>query len=340
MHFKSKKLHIRKNKIVAFVAVLSLVIGSVPSPTYASPITNRSVTIGSSVSGATTSYSFLFTVPSATVIKSASFTACTTASGACSTPTAFSGSGASLSSQPTNLGDASGWTGDFTAAGSLKVKKTGNATAPTGSQTVAFSSVVNPTLTNQTFYFRITTYSDDTWTTAIDTGTVATSTAGQITVNVPIDELLTFTLASSTSTLSSPTPSATGSGTSSMSISTNARSGYSITYNGVAPTDGVTALTGMAYGASTINTKQFGLNLVSNTTPSVGTNVGGAGSGVAYGNYANTNNFKFLSGDKVASASAPSNTNTFTVSYIANMDGATSAGVYQTILNYVATANF
>lgn len=340
MQTKTSQIHTRITKFAIITAVFSLVFGSIPSPTFANPITDRSVTIGSSVSGATTSYSFQFTVPSATVIQSASFTACTTASGACTKPSLFSGSGASLASQPVNLGDGSGWTGNFATDGSLRVTKSGNVAAPTGNQTVAFLGVVNPTLTNQTYFFRITTYSDAAWTTPIDTGTVATSTAGQITVNIPIDEVLTFTLASSTTTLTAPTPSTTGSGTSTMSISTNARSGYSITYNGLAPSDGFTSLTGMPYGTSVVNSKQFGLNLVANSTPAVGTAVSGSGSGVAYGDYASADNFKFLSGDQVASASAPTNTNTFTVSYIANMDGSTSAGVYQTILNYVATANF
>ena len=61
---------------------------------------------------------------------------------------------------------------------------------------------------------------------------------------------------------------------------------------------------------------------------------------VAGTGYGTADIFKFASGETVASASGPSNANTFTVSYIANIAGSTPAGTYNTSLNYVATANF
>ena len=89
-----------------------------------------------------------------------------------------------------------------------------------------------------------------------------------------------------------------------------------------------------------INNTQFGLNLMNNTTPAVGTAVAGSGTGTAASGYNTADVYKFVSGDTVAAASAPTNSNTYTVSYIANIDGMTAPGNYSTVLTYVATANF
>lgn len=331
----------------AIYAVIALAIAIVPvvqsTQASAAQITARSVTLGTSLASASTTYSFAFTVPSVTAIKSAEFVACTTASGACVLPTGFSVTSSTLTAQPTNLGAGSGWTVSTATAGSLRLANASNATAPTGAQTVGFSGVVNPSATNSTFFFRMTTYSTATWTTPIDTGTVATSTAGQITVNATVDEALSFTLTGATVNLS-PTPvtnSATSFGTSSMTASTNALSGYSITVAGTTLTSGANTITALAAPtASSTNTKQFGINLMANATPAVGTAASGAGSGTAAAGYNTANSFKFVTGDTVASAAAPTNSNTYTVSYIANIDGITAPGAYQTILTYVATPNF
>lgn len=328
-------------RIAYGLSIMALLVLYYPNPASAAPMTARKVTIGSSAASASTTYAFNFTVPSATVIKSAGFAACTTASGTCTPAPGFSASASTLTSQPTNLGDAAGWTVDASAAGSLRLTKTGNVAAPTGAQTVSFSSAVNPSATNSTFFLRMTTYSDAAWTTPIDTGTVAASTAGQITVTASVDETLTFTLATATVALGTLTSAATGSGTSSMTAATNGGTGYSITVAGTTLTSGTNTITALAAPtASAINNSQFGLNLMLNTTPAVGSNVSGAGSGTAATGYNTANSYKFVTGDTVASATLPTNSNVFTSSYIANISGATAAGAYSTVMNYVATANF
>jgi hypothetical protein len=321
--------------------VVALLLFYYPNAASATAITGRKVTIGSSLASTSTTYSFVFTVPSSTVIKSAGFAACTTASDACTPAPGFSASSSTLTAQPTNLGDAAGWTVSTATAGVLKLSKTGNVAAPTSSQTVGFSSVTNPSATNSTFYMRITTYSDDAWTTPIDTGSVATSTAGQITVTASVDETLTFTLAAATVTLGLLSTSATGAGTSSMTVATNAATGYSVSYSGATLTSNANTITAMAGGASATNSKQFGINLMLNTTPAIGANVSGSGSGAPATGYGTQNSFKFLTtGDVIASATIPTNSNVFTTSYIANIDGSTAAGSYSTVITYTATANF
>ena len=67
---KSQKSFSFKSLALVFVPVLlfGLLISTLRSD--ASQITNRTLTLGSSVASASTTYKFTFTVPSATVIKS------------------------------------------------------------------------------------------------------------------------------------------------------------------------------------------------------------------------------------------------------------------------------
>ena len=324
------------------LAIMAMLFGYFPMVASATPITNRSVTIGSSVAGANTTYNFAFTVPSSTVIKSASFTACTTASGACTLAPGFSASSSTLASQPTNLGDASGWTVDTSTSGALKLKKTANVAAPSGNQTVSFANVVNPSATNSTFYIRMATFSDDAYTSGVDTGIVASSTAGQVTVTASVDEALTFTLGATTAALGSLSSGTTGTGTSTMTVGTNAKTGYSVAYSGTTLNSDAGTITAMPTpAASTQGSKQFGLNLKANTAPSVGADVSGSGTGVPATGYGTANQFKFnTAGEEIASAVGPTNNNIFTTSYIANVDNLTSAGAYSTEITYTATAKY
>ncbi len=331
--------------LYGFIAMV-LVFAYFPKTVSADQITPRKVVIGSSLASASTSYNFTFTLPSATVVQSVKFQACDNSSGACTQAGAASGFSSSagpatLNGAPTGLGGAGSWTIDTTDATSLRIKNASNSGAP-GAATINFNSVRNPSATNSTFFVHITTYSDDTWTTPIDTGVVATSTAGQVTVTVGINELLAFTLASTNVTMTSPSTVSTGTGTSSMTVSTNAATGYSVSYSGATLTSGSDTITAMAaQGASTVNSKQFGINMMANATPAVGVAVSGTGSGTPKTGYDTANQYKFNNaGDVIAGASLATNTNTFTTSYIANMDGSTKAGSYSTILTYTATGNF
>ena len=324
------------------ILAIALLLTSSISPVSAGQATGRSVVIGTSAASASTTYAFSFTLPSTAItVKSVEFKACTTASGTCTTPTGFSSTSSTLLSQPTGMGNGT-WTVDTAVAGSLRIVNATNTNPPAGSQTVGFSNVVNPSATNATFFLRMATYTGTDWTTGpTDVGNFATSTAGEVTVTASVDETLVFTLGATTVPLGTLTTSSTGSGTSTMSASTNASNGYSITVAGTTLTSGANTITALATPtASTTNSKQFGLNLMSNSTPAVGTNVSGAGSGVAATGYNTADLFKFVSGDVVASATIPTNSNTYTTSYIANIDGVTAPGSYSTVLRYVATANF
>lgn len=195
------KKHLKK---LSFLALSLLLFANFGLPAFfkgatASQLTTRSLTLSSSSpagSNATTTYTFVFTPIAATVLKSFAMQACTTAVGTCTTPTGFSVSaGPTTISQPTaGCGDTSGWSVSNATAGELRMKKTGATAAPGGGAcTLVWQLVQNPTSTNTAFFMRITTYSDDAWTTAVDTGTTASATTiTNLQVNAAVAEILNF----------------------------------------------------------------------------------------------------------------------------------------------------
>lgn len=372
-----RKLTRSLGAIVASVMVVGLAFGLFVPEASASQITARSLTLSSSnpaATNATTIYTFGFTVPSATVIKSVSIDICTTAAGTCSTPTGFDNSVATLASQPVGLGAASGWTVDDTTAGSLRIKNATNATAPSGSQTIVFGAVQNPTTTNTTFIGRITTYSDAAYTTAVDTGNVAASTATQIVLTGTMPESLVFCTGGTVGTTSGVpdcttatsgavsfnqlfSPTSTAWASSQMAASTNAGSGYAITVNGPTMTSGGNTISaiGSSPSASILGIGQFGLNLVADTTPAItpSANVAPANNGSNYmgvptTNFNTTNSYTFAAGslntvaksDNGGGTAAPTDSQIFTAAYIVNVPGNQPAGTYTTTLTYICTPTF
>lgn len=345
-------------KVSLLTAAMALAITPVlvAPETNAAQITGRAVTLSNSAGGASGVTYTLTTaaLPTATAVRSLKVQFCTTATGACSTPSGFTSAGSgTLPSQPSGLGAASAWGSNIAVANELRITHASNVTAPSGTVTVTWNGVVNPTATNTTFYGIITTYSDSSWTTPIDSGTVALSTSAQIQVALAVSETLTFctgtsitgqncgTVSGTSVNLGNGSTTATSSGTSVFAASTNGGSGYSVTVNGTTLTSGANTITALSSGAaSSTGTKQFGLNLVSNSTPSVGSAVSGTGTATAAANYNSTNTFRFGTGETIASVAGPTNANTFTVSYIANIDGVTPPGNYTSTLTYIATANF
>ncbi|HUC19878.1 MAG TPA: hypothetical protein VMR98_00065 [Candidatus Polarisedimenticolaceae bacterium] len=330
----------------------------VPFNANAAQITARKLTLGSSSPLASTTYTFNFTVPTtATNVLSWEAQVCLTPSGSCTMPPGFVNS--SSITQPTGLGDATGWTGNTATAGSLRMSNGGNATAPSGSQIVTFNAVTNPNTANQTLYARMTTYSAANWTGAIDTGTVAASTANQIQLTGTMDESLVFCTGTSITGTNCATATgtsvnfgtfsttATMSGTSVMAASTNGQSGYSITLTGATLTSGANTIAAMgvqsANGAAAVSstgTSQFGLNLRANTTPAVGANVSGTGAGTYGTNYGTADSYRFFTGDTVGTSTTATDANTFTVSYIVNVAGSQPSGTYAATMTYICTATF
>ncbi|OGY42314.1 MAG: hypothetical protein A2Y82_04980 [Candidatus Buchananbacteria bacterium RBG_13_36_9] len=116
---------------------------------------------------------------------------------------------------------------------------------------------------------------------------------------------------------------------------TNSSSGYTIKIYGEPLKTSYYTLTAIGGTAqnSTIGTEQFGINLVSNSTPLIGADPDG-GIGQTAANYDTTNKYAYLEGDIIASADNFSYQTDFTVSVIVNIADTTPAGNYSTILTY------
>jgi hypothetical protein len=377
-----QKTIVRALSIVSIAGIL-LFQAVWPMTAYADPpvqITGRSLTLvagstdGGSKPGGNVEHDFAFTLNSNGTVGSIQFLYCTLAAGTCDTPIGLDTTSATLTGQT----GATGFSMDTAHVnGQPYLTRTPQ---PLGSSTQAvtynLSGVINPTTTNQTFYVRITTYATadpGLPTDALDSGTVAASTATQIVLTGTMPESLVFCAGATVTTnlvsglpdcstatpgdvafnqLFSPTDTATA--TSQMSASTNAGAGYVITVNGLTLMSGDNSIVGLgttsslgAHGAS-----QFGMNLRANTdltstvpvgaevTPADGTNLRGE----AHAGYNTVDHFSFLSGDIVADSDAGGAGGTdaqiFTVSYIVNVPGSQPAGGYATTLTYICTPTF
>lgn len=326
----------------------AILVGFAPLTAEAAGLAPRQIHVGSSGQGVTTSYTIDATTATTANIGSIKFEFCTTATSGCSVPGGVTTTGATLLAQ-----NPAGFTIVNTVNGAPYITKAAtNINSGTG-LTFTLGNITNPSAANASYYVRITTYTGtDGATGPVDNGTVAMSTAQPVQLTGVTPEILVFcvgtTITSDCTTVSGSTidfgdfsPTATRSGTSVMQAQTNAGNGYTISVNGTTLASGSNSIPALTtQTASTLGTSQFGLNLKQNTSPSVGAEPTGTGSGAYTANYGTQNQYRFNNGDSVASAAAPTNANTYTSSYIVNIGGAQAAGVYTATMTYICTASF
>lgn len=122
--------------------------------------------------------------------------------------------------------------------------------------------------------------------------------------------------------------------TASFSVANYTSFGYVVQLEGSPLKNGSHTIPALTTPASSqAGTEQFGINLVANTSPvSLGANPdqGQFGFGVAHPDYATPNQYRFNSGDVIASAPKSSGDTTFTISYLVNVDPLTIGGKYNT----------
>ncbi|MFI5240427.1 MAG: hypothetical protein ACHQUB_01840 [Candidatus Saccharimonadia bacterium] len=161
---------------------------------YAGSLSGASVTLSNPEPSQTNvNYSFDFSVSSLNVLQAFRAAICTSPDGTCVTPTGFSAASATLVAQPVGYGAASGWVDD-SVTGSLQFKDAANSIAPSGTQTFSLSGVTNPTSAG-TYYARLSTYSDATYTTQVDSAAIAFVVVNAVSVSLTIDPTLTFNVA-------------------------------------------------------------------------------------------------------------------------------------------------
>ncbi len=205
-----------RRALLLLMALLAFMGGLIPimnaGHAVAAEITNRSLTIGSAIINASTSYTFSFVPGTTAAIQGLEFQACTTALGTCNAPSGLSFSSAvygSLTGSWTNATAFAAGTGANNCTASASVL-CANRTQPANElgsspRGVQFTGVTNPngtscTTINCTFFVRVTTYSTNTYTAGsiVDIGTVASSTTQTLTVNAVIQEQLTFCIGNTT----------------------------------------------------------------------------------------------------------------------------------------------
>jgi len=153
------------------------------------------------------------------------------------------------------------------------------------------------------------------------------------------DPALTFAVNSESVNFGTFSAAAASTTTLTFQVSDYTSYGYVVQTLGTPPTNGTHTIAAMGTtGPSQAGVEQFGINLVANTSPvSLGSNPdhGQFGFGSAAANYDTPNNYRFVSGETIASAPKSSGLTIYTVSYILNVSSLTPGGQYsgnQTIL--------
>lgn len=130
-------------------------------------------------------------------------------------------------------------------------------------------------------------------------------------------------------------PASTAYSSHTFSAYTNSQMGYKIEVHGepLHSADHTLTPIGDTASASVPGTEQFGINLVENTVPNVGTNPFG-GIGKVSDQYNTANKYAYSDGATVAYAPSFSYQTDFTTSVIINISPQTPAGTYETLLTY------
>ncbi len=190
--------------------------------------------------------------------------------------------------------------------------------------------------------------------TSPDSGTLDIDiiTDDQVTISATVTPTITFTIDTNSisfGTLSSSTGrwATSGGGANAtaatlpsagntLTVATNAASGYVLTYNGATLTSGG----GATITATSISSDSDGAPGSSQFAMTASTS--GAGSVTAgYARSTNSSwNFVPSTTTTLLTNGAPTNTETITISYLANIPGAQAAGAYSTTLTYIATGTF
>lgn len=168
----------------------------------------------------------------------------------------------------------------------------------------------------------------------------------------PNEPFLEMTVNTSVVNLGLLETSSTKTGTATFNVRAYIDSGYTVQTVSQPPTmtSGAAShtLDAKALGAPIIGEEEFGINLVDNATPDIGTNPSPQPSssfatGIAAPGYDDDNSFKYGVNDIIARTPAGSSgwgqTN-YTISYIANINVLTPAGYYSTIHDLVVVATF
>lgn len=312
----------------------------------------RSLYMQNNEPGDTTSYTVAFRYMSPVVVGSVDLLFCVDPipHHECVTPPGLNAANATLSEQT----GETGYSILSKSANHIVLTRTPSMIQSSGSS-YKFDNIVNPTDTTQSFSIRLRSHVTTNATgPQTDFGSVKGQVASGIQIATQVPPMLIFCVAEEVSencTLTNDnnykdmgelSPQSTLLAQSQMAVGTNASGGFAITANGTPMSAGMNVIDSpITPTASTQGMNQFGLNLVANDAPVVGSDPEGQwANAIPSPDYALTNRYKYVSGDVVAYSPNVSLMKKFTVSYIVNSSKDLKAGVYSTTITYIASGRF
>lgn len=333
------------------IFIIMLFFGS-SSSAYADNITPIRLTMSSNIPSAVSLYDFTFTIPQSETLGSIKIHFCSNSpivGATCDIPAGFSDSSASLTSQ----NGISGFTISSNSNGNTLILSRPPMSVASGVVSLNFSNVKNTSSTGSN-YVRMQTFpTSDASGLPSDIGGIAYDILYAFEVSTYVPPYLLFCDGQTINGLDCNGASGnllnfgdlseqyTSSAQSQFLIATNAANGYAVEVEGTTMTSGNNILPPLGYDSSSVpGDNQFGINLTSNSRPSIGQVTQGPGTGAPTAQYAQPNLFKFNPGDIIASSNQPSDYIKYTVSYIINISNRQAPGVYAATLTYVSVANF
>jgi hypothetical protein len=158
------------------------------------------------------------------------------------------------------------------------------------------------------------------------------------------DPALSFKMISTDVNFGSFTANSSATTTASFSVSNYTSYGYVVQITGEPPTNGTHVIDAMSTTGSPITgIDQFGINMVANTSPrsfGANPNQGLFGFGTATSNYNTSNQFRYVSGETIASAPKSSGVTTYTISYLVNVASLTPGGKYTSHQTLIVTGTY
>jgi hypothetical protein len=353
MDWFAHKLTSKQLSYLIVVALILAGIGPFPaSKASAAQLGPRSIRVSDAIAAQNNvTYRTALTSVTAAILGSVRIQFCSNTSlvdDSCSPPVGFDVTGAAIASQ-------AGIT-DFSISSSSTINEIVLSRPPAmegpTSMAYEFTGVTNP-FTGGSYYARMYTYpTSDGSGSYTDAGGLALHYRPALGVSTEVPPHLTFCLGESItgfncSTATEPFsdlgilgPLVTGLAQSQMLVATNADGGYSMWVVGNTMTAGNNIIPAMSGGVSQKGVSQFGINLRANTNPIIGQDISGPGTGTIFPNYSQQNQFRFNSGDVLASSTTPDDYRKYTVSYIVNVNQNQPGGLYSTTLTYITLANF
>lgn len=336
---------------------LALLIGVVPSyyllpTTHASNFPNRSLSITSSLPGVTADYNLKLTLSDPASIGSLELVFCTNSplfGDTCTVPTGLDLSNVTLTSQ-TGLND---FTLTDKTANRLLLSRTPSAIAAPQDVSFTFSGLINPSNAGS-YYGRLATYAtSDGSGPVVDFAGTAFAVLPSLQISTKVPPYLTFCSGVSIANfdcsqatgdylnLGELSSKRTSAASSQMVAATNAADGYIVQVTGTTLTAGNNIIKALSNSdVSRPGTAQFGINLRSNTTPAVGSDPTGLGTGLPAAPYGSPDQYRFQSDDPIVQTPHSDDYREYTVSYIINIPINQPAGVYASTLTYICTPSF